>query len=101
MDDFGCVADLQELASDSLELLKAFLYDERFPALFHLDVYGSIMGMFELNNLGKEEDSSQLDNLGNVAWNSQPGFVFVSVCGYDCASTAGVPVFLVPVFLVT
>jgi hypothetical protein len=93
LDDFG-FADLQELASDSLKLLKAFLYDERFPALFHLDVYGSIMAMFELNNLGKEEESFQLDNLGNAAWKSQPGFVFVSVCGYDCASTTGVPVFL-------
>ncbi|BDA42304.1 probable SET and MYND domain-containing protein 5 [Coccomyxa sp. Obi] len=44
-------SDLRELASDSLELLKAFLYDDRFPGLFHLDVYGSIVGMFELNNL--------------------------------------------------
>ncbi|EIE20780.1 SET domain-containing protein [Coccomyxa subellipsoidea C-169] len=51
--DAACFrSDLHELAGDSLELLKEFLYDERFPALFHLDVYGSIMGIFELNNLG-------------------------------------------------
>ncbi len=52
-DVLGCAADLHELAGDSLELLKVFLYDERFLALFHLDVYGSIVGMFELNNLGE------------------------------------------------
>lgn len=45
-------AELKDLASDSLSLLKAAIYDERFPALFDLDVYGSIVGMFELNNLG-------------------------------------------------
>ncbi|KAL3157536.1 hypothetical protein ABBQ32_011992 [Trebouxia sp. C0010 RCD-2024] len=44
--------ELKDLASDSLNLLKAAIYDERFPALFDLDVYGSIVGMFELNNLG-------------------------------------------------
>ncbi|CAL5219880.1 g1802 [Coccomyxa viridis] len=42
---------LRGLAEDSLTLLKEFLYDERFPALFDLEVYGSIIGMFELNNL--------------------------------------------------
>ncbi len=46
-------ADLRGLAKDSLTLLKEFLYDERFPALFDLEVYGSIIGMFELNNLSK------------------------------------------------
>ena len=46
------VAELKDLASDSLNLLKAAIYDERFPALFDLEVYGSIVGMFELNNLG-------------------------------------------------
>lgn len=45
-------AELRDLASDSLNLLKSVIYDERFPALFDLDVYGSIVGMFELNNLG-------------------------------------------------
>ena len=44
-------AGVEELASDSLELLREFLYDERFPALFDLELYGSIIGMFELNNL--------------------------------------------------
>lgn len=45
-------AELKDLASDSLNLLKTAIYDERFPDLFDLDVYGSIVGMFELNNLG-------------------------------------------------
>lgn len=40
------------MAQESLSLLQAAIYDERFPALFDLDVYGSIVGMFELNNLG-------------------------------------------------
>ena len=35
-----------------MSLLRAALFDERFAALFELDVYGSIVGMFELNNLG-------------------------------------------------
>ena len=48
----AAAAELKDLASDSLNLLKAAIYDERFPALFDLDVYGSIVGMFELNNLG-------------------------------------------------
>lgn len=47
-------AELKDLASDSLNLLRAAIYDERFPALFDLDVYGSIVGMFELNNLGAQ-----------------------------------------------
>lgn len=48
-------AELKDLASDSLDLLKGAIYDERFAALFDLDVYGSIVGMFELNNLGMQE----------------------------------------------
>lgn len=44
-------AGLQQLSADSLELLRAALYDARFPALFDLRVWGSIIGMFELNNL--------------------------------------------------
>ncbi|GFR39660.1 hypothetical protein Agub_g131 [Astrephomene gubernaculifera] len=44
---------LRELASDSLELLSAAISDPRFgPDLLNLQVYGSIVGMFELNNLG-------------------------------------------------
>ena len=46
-------AELRGLADESLTLLKEFLHDERFPALFDLEVYGSIIGMFELNNLSK------------------------------------------------
>ncbi|KAL0052681.1 hypothetical protein WJX82_005986 [Trebouxia sp. C0006] len=44
--------ELKDLAQESLSLLRAALFDERFAALFELDVYGSIVGMFELNNLG-------------------------------------------------
>ena len=46
-------AELRRLAEESLALLKEFLFDERFPALFDLEVYGSIVGMFELNNLSE------------------------------------------------
>eukprot|EP00854_Cymbomonas_tetramitiformis_P010851 gene10851-12837_t len=44
---------MQSLAQRSLELLSAALPQcaERYPALFSLDVYGSIIGLFELNNL--------------------------------------------------
>ena len=45
-------AGLRGLAEDSLALLREAIWDERFPALFALDVYGAIIGMFELNNLG-------------------------------------------------
>ena len=47
------LAELRDLAQDSLGLLRQGLYDPRFPGLFSLEVYGSIMGMFELNNLGE------------------------------------------------
>jgi len=43
---------LKDLAQESLRLLRAAIFDECFAALFELDVYGSIVGMFELNNLG-------------------------------------------------
>lgn len=46
-------AELQELAAESLSLLKDAIGDDRFPASFDLEVYGSIIGMFELNNLGR------------------------------------------------
>lgn len=45
-------AELRGLAAESLALLRGALYDARFPALCELPVYGSIIGMFELNNLG-------------------------------------------------
>ncbi len=51
VDSIHAAAGVRQLASDSLELLREFLYDERFPALFDLELYGSIIGMFELNNL--------------------------------------------------
>lgn len=51
------VADFKELASDSLQLLVAALRLRRpdlctaFPAALDLAVWGSVIGMFELNNL--------------------------------------------------
>ena len=44
-------AELRGLAAESLALLRAALFDARFPALFELEVYGAIIGIFELNNL--------------------------------------------------
>ncbi|KAL4420876.1 hypothetical protein ABPG77_002835 [Micractinium sp. CCAP 211/92] len=47
-------ADMRQLAADSLELLCAAMPPRllsRFPALLTLPVWGSIIGMFELNNL--------------------------------------------------
>lgn len=40
------------LAQESLDLLEAALWDDQFSDLFQLEVYGSILGMFELNNMG-------------------------------------------------
>mmetsp|Transcript_4470 Transcript_4470/g.28487 ORF Transcript_4470/g.28487 Transcript_4470/m.28487 type:complete len:477 (-) Transcript_4470:337-1767(-) len=44
---------LQKLAEDSLEMLRHALEEPavRFPALFTLELWGNIIGMFELNNL--------------------------------------------------
>ncbi len=48
----ACVC--RELAEDSAALLRAALPGVRaaWPALLHADVWGSVVGMFELNNLG-------------------------------------------------
>ncbi|KAJ7562290.1 hypothetical protein O6H91_03G062700 [Diphasiastrum complanatum] len=42
---------MKELAANSLGLLKKVLFMEEYAALFSLEVYGYIIGMFELNNL--------------------------------------------------
>ncbi|KAF8072944.1 ATXR2 [Scenedesmus sp. PABB004] len=44
-------AQLRELAADSLALLRCALVDARFPQLFDVELYGCLVGMFELNNL--------------------------------------------------
>ena len=44
-------AALRGLAGDSALLLRRALFDARFPALFDDEVLGSLVGMFELNNL--------------------------------------------------
>ena len=56
------------LARDSLELLRAALFDARFADLFDLDVYGAILGMFELNNMG---ESIRLGSLISMHLNCQ------------------------------
>ncbi|KAL8253525.1 hypothetical protein R6Q59_031746 [Mikania micrantha] len=42
---------IKQLAFESLELLKAAILDEECLPLFSLEIYGHIIGMFELNNL--------------------------------------------------
>ncbi|KNA15267.1 hypothetical protein SOVF_099860 [Spinacia oleracea] len=42
---------LKELAFESLQLLKEAIFDEECAPLFSLEIYGHIVGMFELNNL--------------------------------------------------
>ncbi|KAK6134892.1 hypothetical protein DH2020_031376 [Rehmannia glutinosa] len=42
---------IKDLAFESLQLLKEAIYDEECAQLFSLDIYGHIIGMFELNNL--------------------------------------------------
>ncbi|PWA56149.1 histone-lysine N-methyltransferase ATXR2 [Artemisia annua] len=42
---------IRQLAFESLELLKAAILDEECLPLFSLEIYGHIIGMFELNNL--------------------------------------------------
>ncbi|KAA8526483.1 hypothetical protein F0562_008314 [Nyssa sinensis] len=42
---------IKELAFTSLQLLKAAIFDKECESLFSLEIYGHIIGMFELNNL--------------------------------------------------
>ncbi|KAG2306538.1 hypothetical protein Bca52824_026286 [Brassica carinata] len=42
---------IKDLACTSLELLKKAIFDIECEALFSLEIYGNIIGMFELNNL--------------------------------------------------
>lgn len=56
-DDVDCCDEdafrmqIKELASTSLELLKAAIFVKECEPLFSLEIYGNIIGMFELNNL--------------------------------------------------
>ncbi|TYH86086.1 hypothetical protein ES332_D01G017800v1 [Gossypium tomentosum] len=43
--------EIQELAFTSLQLLKEAIFDKECELLFSLEIYGHIIGMFELNNL--------------------------------------------------
>lgn len=50
-DDTAFRMQIQQLAFKSLQLLKAAIFDEECEPLFSLEIYGNIIGMFELNNL--------------------------------------------------
>lgn len=43
--------EIRDLAFTSLQLLKAAIFDQECEPLFSLEIYGNIIGMFELNNL--------------------------------------------------
>ncbi|KAK9705029.1 hypothetical protein RND81_07G027900 [Saponaria officinalis] len=42
---------IREVSYESLQLLQAAIFDEECAPLFSLEIYGHIIGMFELNNL--------------------------------------------------
>ncbi|KAG0566079.1 hypothetical protein KC19_7G037000 [Ceratodon purpureus] len=42
---------MKEIAAQSLNLLKSAIYEDNYAPLLSLEVYGHIIGMFELNNL--------------------------------------------------
>ncbi|KAL9229307.1 hypothetical protein vseg_004790 [Gypsophila vaccaria] len=42
---------IKEVSFESLQLLKEAIFDKECAPLFSLDIYGHIIGMFELNNL--------------------------------------------------
>ncbi|CAO2824445.1 unnamed protein product [Amaranthus hypochondriacus] len=51
IDEVAFRLEIKQLAFESLQLLKAAIFDEECAPLFSLDIYGHIIGMFELNNL--------------------------------------------------
>ena len=69
--DFDILAELKELAADSLELLKAAIFDKDYQALFDLEVFGSLVGMFELNNMGLSIPSPLLQWLTRLSEHEQ------------------------------
>ncbi|GAB2233828.1 hypothetical protein Droror1_Dr00003057 [Drosera rotundifolia] len=50
-DEVAFRMQIKEMAWTSLQLLKAAMFDEECAPLFSLDIYGHLIGMFELNNL--------------------------------------------------
>ncbi|XP_078437215.1 histone-lysine N-methyltransferase ATXR2 isoform X2 [Wolffia australiana] len=50
-DEASFRTEIRDLAHESLQLLRAAIFDVECGPLFSLDVYGHIIGMFELNNL--------------------------------------------------
>ncbi|KAK7402028.1 hypothetical protein VNO78_13964 [Psophocarpus tetragonolobus] len=50
-DDASFRLQIKALALESLQLLKTAIFDKECEPLFSLEIYGHIIGMFELNNL--------------------------------------------------
>ncbi|KMZ58602.1 Histone-lysine N-methyltransferase ATXR2 [Zostera marina] len=50
-DELSFRNELKNLANHSLNLLREAIFEEEFGQLFSLEIYGNIIGMFELNNL--------------------------------------------------
>lgn len=50
-DEVAFRMEIRELAFKSLQLLKEAIFDKGCEPLFSLEIYGHIIGMFELNNL--------------------------------------------------
>ncbi|KAL5730979.1 Histone-lysine N-methyltransferase atxr2 [Ranunculus cassubicifolius] len=50
-DEASFRGQMRDLAFESLQLLKEAIFDEECAPLFSLEIYGHIIGMFELNNL--------------------------------------------------
>ncbi|KAI4322559.1 hypothetical protein L6164_022240 [Bauhinia variegata] len=50
-DEAAFRSQIRDLAFKSLQLLKTAIFDKELEPLFSLEIYGNIIGMFELNNL--------------------------------------------------
>ncbi|KAG0487093.1 hypothetical protein HPP92_009188 [Vanilla planifolia] len=50
-DEISFRMQIRDLAFASLQLLKEAIFDDECAPLFSLEIYGHIIGMFELNNL--------------------------------------------------
>lgn len=50
-DELSFRMDIRDMTFDSLQLLRDAIFDRECAPLFSLEIYGNIIGMFELNNL--------------------------------------------------
>ncbi|KAK4368452.1 hypothetical protein RND71_012244 [Anisodus tanguticus] len=73
--------DLSVCIVQSLQLLKAAIFDEECKPLFSLEIYGNIIGMFELNNLS-EEHLIQSDSVATCQYNEIPSTVTFISCSH-------------------